>query len=384
MEGGPDALKEYKDALNQAKGGIIDYLIANGGQILLDLVGITDAKKCFGEGDVEACLWTVLNVGSLVTLLAKLPAVAAAVGKVAAGLTKFLEGSRLGRKILELSKKTIQDAKIACKPKNSFAADTPVLMADGSHRRIDSVTSGDQVVATDPLTRQTAPKRVSAVITGEGEKHLVEVTVDLDGDGGDRTGSVVATGGHPFWVDGEGRWVDAEDLKPGELLSTVQNGQRTIVSVRSWTEVRKVYNLTVDGIHTYYVDAQGADVLVHNSEGPCDEGEIPTPKKSKEIPVDTHSWEAARNEALQLLGEIDPATRIPYVGRMEAATSTYNKVCGFETRVNGVFKRFRLDWDPVKGPHINVMVGSGRTGQKWAIKWPGTQAEFEAILRGNI
>lgn len=56
----------------------------------------------------------------------------------------------------------------------------------------------------------------------------------------------------------------------------------------------------------------------------------------------------------------------------------------FETRVNGEFKRFRLDWDPEKGPHINVTIGKGGSGKKWAIKWPGTQAEFEAILRGNI
>ncbi|MFD2465725.1 polymorphic toxin-type HINT domain-containing protein, partial [Amycolatopsis samaneae] len=380
MEGGPDAVKQYEDALNQAKHGIIDYILENGGQVLLDAIGVTDAKKCFGEGDVAACLWTVINVGSLLVLVAKLPAVGSAIAKIASGLTKFLEGSKAGRKILELAKKTIGDAKRVCVPKNSFTPDTPVLMADGSHRRIDQVVVGEEVTATDPVSGLTGPRRVSAIIVGEGEKHLVKVGVGVDGT---HTGTVDATDHHPFWVDGEGRWVDAKDLKPGSRLRAADGGELPVTSVGFRTEVRKVYNLTVEGIHTYYVDAHGADVLVHNSDA-CEVGEEPKPKPSKEVPVSTASWENARNKALELMGDIDPATRVPYVGRMEKATSTYGKVCGFETRVNGELKRFRLDWDPVKGPHINVTVGKGGTGKKWAIAWPGTQAEFEAILRGNI
>lgn len=384
MEGGPDAVSAYQEAFDEAKQGIIDFLIENGGQVLLDLVGVTDAKKCFGEGDIEACLWTVINVGSLFTLIAKLPAVSAAVAKVAAGLTRFLESSRAGRKLLELTKKTISDAKTFCAPKNSFTSNTPVLMADGSHRRIDHIVTGQHVVATDPLSGRTAMREVTAVIVGSGVKRLVSITVDLDGGDGDRAGVIEATDGHPFWVDDLGRWIDAKDLQPGTHLVSVQGTPLEIAGVSTRTEVREVYNLTVDGIHTYYVNAQGVDILVHNADGVCDEGSESKPKPSREVSVNTNSFENARNQALELLGDVDPATRVPYVGRMERADSTYGKVIGFETRVNGEMKRFRLDWDPDKGPHINVTVGKGTSGKKWAIKWPGTKAEFEAILRGNI
>ncbi|GHJ39773.1 putative T7SS-secreted protein [Streptomyces sp. TS71-3] len=95
------------------------------------------------------------------------------------------------------------------------------------------------------------------------------------------------------------------------------------------------------------------------------------------------SFEQARNKALDLLGRIDPATREPYVGRLESAESTYGKVVGFTTRVDGEFKRFRLDYDPEKGPHINVEVGKGDSARKWAVPWNGTEDDFKRILGGN-
>ncbi|SMD23507.1 hypothetical protein [Kibdelosporangium aridum] len=95
-----EAIDEYRQAADMAKKGLIGFIIENGGQILLDEIGYTDAKKCFGEGDVAACLWTVINVGSLLTLIAKLPAVSKAIARIAAGLVRFLEGSAAGTKLL--------------------------------------------------------------------------------------------------------------------------------------------------------------------------------------------------------------------------------------------------------------------------------------------
>jgi Pretoxin HINT domain len=88
--------------------------------------------------------------------------------------------------------------------------------------------------------------------------------VDTDGAAGTQIGSVVATAGHPFWVDDLGRFVDAEDLRAGDSVRT-QDGQLvTVTATRAWTQVQRVHNLTVDGIHTYYVRAGDASVLVHN------------------------------------------------------------------------------------------------------------------------
>ncbi len=98
---------------------------------------------------------------------------------------------------------------------------------------------------------------------------------------------------------------------------------------------------------------------------------------SAEITIETDSYEQARNRALEELGEIDPATRTPYTGRLGVGI---DKTVGFTTIVDGVFKRFRVDYDPVKGPHINVEIGKGQSRQKFAIEFPGTEADVEKIL----
>lgn len=44
---------------------------------------------------------------------------------------------------------------------NSFAGDTLVLMADGTKKPIKDVKPGDKVMATDPETGETGPRKVS-------------------------------------------------------------------------------------------------------------------------------------------------------------------------------------------------------------------------------
>jgi hypothetical protein len=58
-------------------------------------------------------------------------------------------------------------------------------------------------------------------------------------------------------------------------------------------------------------------------------------------------------------------------------------VTGFETRVDGVFKRYRVDYDPVKGPHINVEIGKGRTAERYAVRWKGTEEDVAKIVASN-
>ncbi|MEU4563631.1 RHS repeat-associated core domain-containing protein [Actinoplanes sp. NPDC023936] len=150
---------------------------------------------------------------------------------------------------------------------NSFAGDTRVLMADGSTKQIEDVQVGDTVEATDPTTGKTGDRVVTDLIVGEGQKDLVEITVDVDGDAGNRTGTITATDGHPFWVDDLGRWVEAGDLEPGYRFETADHRPAEVVTTRAWTEHERVHNLTVDGLHTYYVVAGESSVLVHNCGG---------------------------------------------------------------------------------------------------------------------
>ncbi|WP_308297332.1 Hint domain-containing protein [Streptomyces sp. UNOB3_S3] len=155
---------------------------------------------------------------------------------------------------------------ISNKPKkNSFIPETPVLMADGTRKPIKDVLTGQQILATDPETGATAARVVTNVITGEGRKHLVEITIAKGGEAGNAVGKVTATAAHPFWVENQHRWRDAEELKAGDRLRTPDGELNEVIGSRAWTETRKVYNLTVDGLHTYYVLAGAVPVLVHNS-----------------------------------------------------------------------------------------------------------------------
>jgi RHS repeat-associated protein len=154
---------------------------------------------------------------------------------------------------------------------NSFAPGTPVLMADGSTKPIEQVKPGDTVKATDPQSGESGARPVTAVITGNGDKNLIDITVTGQ-DGATR--SVTATDGHPFWVDADGRadtpdgqWINAADLKHGQWLKTADGHLVRVAGTHAHHQHATVYNLTVDGLHTYYVLVGSTPVLVHNCGG---------------------------------------------------------------------------------------------------------------------
>ncbi|MFD5748643.1 polymorphic toxin-type HINT domain-containing protein [Streptomyces sp. NPDC127033] len=155
----------------------------------------------------------------------------------------------------------------SCKSPNSFLPKTEVLLADGTRKKIADVKVGDRVLATNPTTGETVAKPVTAEIIGKGTKNLVRVTIDLDGKKGDRTASVTATDKHPFWVPELDEWINARDLHPGQWLRTSSGVHVQITAIKTWTQQATVHNLTVADIHTYYVLAGAAPVLVHNCNG---------------------------------------------------------------------------------------------------------------------
>ncbi|MGW4215209.1 polymorphic toxin-type HINT domain-containing protein [Lentzea sp. NPDC004789] len=145
------------------------------------------------------------------------------------------------------------------KPGNSFAGDTQVWMADGSTKRIDEIKLGDQVLATDPESGESGAHEVVATIIGEGIKFLEDIEVD--------GGKIAATDKHPFWLADQRRWVNAEDLTVGSALQTSAGTRVQVTAIKERIVVQRVHNLTVDGIHTYYVMAGNTPVLVHNEGG---------------------------------------------------------------------------------------------------------------------
>jgi len=159
---------------------------------------------------------------------------------------------------------------------NSFTPGTPVLMASGGTKPIEEIQPGDLVLAGDPQAGKTAVHAATATITGHGTKHLVEISIDVHESAGQQTSRITATANHPFWVANRQSWTDAGSLQPGDQVLTATGERLGVLSVRHYTAYLRVFNLTVESLHTYYVMAGGSAVLVHNSGGGvCD---IPTLK----------------------------------------------------------------------------------------------------------
>lgn len=280
----PPEVQEAEEEVNEAQG---DYDEAKQRaievakkltDILAEELGIEDALTCVTTGDLGACAETALNLATNVGfgLAGKLATKYAWRWKKAANLVKTIGGllkkgvdaigdALKSRKTLKRAEDSLDTVRKSC---NSFVPGTTVLMADGSRKPIEEVRVGEQVLATDPITGTTVARTVVATIIGSGLKHLVRVTVDLDGDKGDRTGVVVATDEHPFWVDNTGEWTNAEDLEPGDQLRTPSGALVEVLRIHTQTRTRTVHNLTIDQIHTYYVDANGRQLLVHNDSCP--------------------------------------------------------------------------------------------------------------------
>ncbi|MFC5645482.1 polymorphic toxin-type HINT domain-containing protein, partial [Kitasatospora cinereorecta] len=145
-------------------------------------------------------------------------------------------------------------------PINSFPSGTEVLLADGSHKPISEIRRGDQVLATDPATGGVRAEPVTAAFNHTTQR-LVDVV--LAGDG-----TLSTTAGHRLYVDGTG-WTVASDLRIGDRLRTADGSLQTISGLHDRTDIapQPVYDLTVDGLHTFYVRTTGGrstDLLVHN------------------------------------------------------------------------------------------------------------------------
>jgi RHS repeat-associated protein len=149
---------------------------------------------------------------------------------------------------------------------NSFVPGTRVLLADGETKAIEDLKVGDQVLGTDVESGQNQGRTVANVRSHEGSKTLVTITVDVDGKDGSKTGSITSTAAHLIWLPDAGKWVTGGDLKPGMWLQTATGTWVQITAITRTVRHERVHNLTVEGIHTYYVLAGDSPLLVHNCD----------------------------------------------------------------------------------------------------------------------
>ncbi|WP_344449830.1 polymorphic toxin-type HINT domain-containing protein, partial [Actinocorallia aurantiaca] len=257
------ALNDLNGLSEQAKQEILD--------LLKDIVGITDIEDCLTKGDIVACISALAGLvpwGKVLKVLKKIPG-AVKLAKKLKNLWDQLADARKRKKkaddALDDAAKKLED-KGACPvdPPNSFLAGTRVLMADGSSKPIERIRVGDLVWSTDPVSGAHSPRPVTRLITDEGVKRLVSLSADPFGRFGP---TVTATANHPFWNPGARAWQNAGRLDRGTPLGT-PGGRTTLTDTRARTETTRVHNLTVGGLHTYYVLAGEIPVLVHNSKCP--------------------------------------------------------------------------------------------------------------------
>lgn len=151
-----------------------------------------------------------------------------------------------------------------CARPHSFPPGTQVLLADGTRRAIEAVRAGDRVAATDPETGRTVARPVTAAITTDDDEDFTRLTVATDRG----RATLTATDNHPFWLTGAGRWADAGSVRPGDELLGATGASFRVVGVADDKGRRRTHDLTVSGLHTYYVLAGRTPVLVHNTS-PC-------------------------------------------------------------------------------------------------------------------
>jgi anti-sigma factor RsiW len=136
-----------------------------------------------------------------------------------------------------------------------FAAGTAVALPDNRSLPIERVAVGDLIASREASAGQDGARRVTRTF-----KHLGKRTVDLSLDTGEQ---VRTTSVHRFFTLGRGI-VSAGELEIGDRLRTLTGPPCSIVGISPGPAGATVYNLTVEGLHTYFVADAG--VWVHNDK----------------------------------------------------------------------------------------------------------------------
>jgi RHS repeat-associated protein len=269
---------------------------------------------------------------------------------------------------------------------NSFAADTPVAMADGSLKPIAAVVVGDEVLATDPETDDTKAETVTATYVNH-DTELADVTV-VAGDGTQHV--IQTTQEHLFWSETDGDWVPTGELAAGDLLRDVDgvDGAR-VVEVREYTGARDMYDLTVDNLHTYYVVASNTPVLVHNCNGRetgLFENHYPDDVPGRPLTIDPKALQ--HGGVSNTFGYVVKEDRSLVIGKLTADQGHIDLAAGMPVRAAGQFKvvQGKLKFIDNKSGHYMPGGDSAREAAeqafneagwnangKYVEKWPGCQ-----------
>jgi hypothetical protein len=130
-----------------------------------------------------------------------------------------------------------------------------VATGRGASRPIEELRVDDLVASRDELTRADGTRRVRRTWIHRDKK-----TVDLRLETGE---TIRTTSVHPVFTVERGV-VDVASLKVGDHVETLYAGPQAILDITHGASSPAVYNLTIDGYHTYFVGRAG--MWVHNKK----------------------------------------------------------------------------------------------------------------------
>ncbi|MFE5902338.1 polymorphic toxin-type HINT domain-containing protein [Streptomyces sp. NPDC056488] len=228
---------------------------------------LTDDFVQCAKGSVSGCLWAASNfipgkkIADAVVAIRALDA-ALKTGVGVADAYRALKAINLDPQVMAAITQQVnivEDALTTC-VRNSFPAETGVLMADGTYKPVARVGVGDLVRARDMESGALVARPVTDTFRHDTDRLLDIRLAD---------GSVLtSTSGHKVYVMNRG-WTMVADLRVEDRLVSDDGVLRPVSSVTDRRDLspRTVYDLTVGGLHTFYVSGSGdysGNVLVHN------------------------------------------------------------------------------------------------------------------------
>ena len=140
------------------------------------------------------------------------------------------------------------------------------MLTPSGYVAIEAIQAGDTVRAFDEITGKRTWSRVTQTFVRQTDQiYAIHVPGDV----------IETTWSHPFYVlrtrPGAGAasarvgdWVEAKNLRAGDLLMNASGDIVSIQRVSMQMRAETVYNFEVEGQHTYFVSR--GEVLVHNAD----------------------------------------------------------------------------------------------------------------------
>ncbi|BBP59729.1 filamentous hemagglutinin N-terminal domain-containing protein [Pseudomonas sp. St316] len=249
-------LRDQMDSASPEARKVYELLIAENNEFQNLLAGVTTQNATQAVADILVSEWGVSPeyakaiVDGTVTL-----AVGLAAGRAGGGGKKTSPNSNL-----------TADNKGPC----CFAAGTMVSTPQGD-RTIETLKVGDMVWSKPEKGGKPFAAAILATHQRSDQPIYRLKLKNVRNDGTAQGETLLVTPSHPFYVPAKRDFIPVSDLKRGDLLQSLADGETEntsseVESLELYLPVGKTYNLTVDIGHTFYVGE--LKTWVHNT-GPC-------------------------------------------------------------------------------------------------------------------